>query len=268
MPPFETRNEIGFNPFDLTIEERPVADATVSTITSTDGGWATVVDGSVFIDTPRTFRDIQEAYAVLSGSDSTRPTQRVSKDKPKQKSISKLLDEISAVNKDVFDSVSKIQEEIETLERKRIVELADKYDNLLFLVIGKNYTLEGAAEKVRAAYHNTLTQQLTKVIDGVVSQGSPDFDNFNLAMLRNVSRYVELDDDAIAKFGKLFEELYEYYNLIKAKKEEKRCLMGREQKKETVCEDYINFTVGGNGVSSDPRMELRGRTILSLSTEY
>ncbi len=165
--------------------------------------------------------------------------------KTKQKPIAKLLDEVSTHNKDIFDCVNKVQEEINTLEKTKLIELADKYDNLLFLVIGKNYTLVKATEKTKLGYYNTLTQQLVNTIESATNGNEYTLKDFKLVMLRHVSGFVLLDDVTVAKYNTLFDELYEYYNLINAKKKEKRCLIGREEKKETVCEDYINGTTSG-----------------------
>jgi hypothetical protein len=160
--------------------------------------------------------------------------------KPRQKPIAKLLDEVAEANKDVFDSVNKVQEEIDKIEKAKLIEMADKHDNLLFLVIGKNYTLKGATEKQKSAYYNTLTQQLISTIRGLTNDIDYPLEDFKHFMLRHVSRYVALDDEMVVKFNILFEELYEYHNTIHAKKKEKRALMGREEKESTVCEDYIN----------------------------
>lgn len=160
--------------------------------------------------------------------------------KPRQKPLAKLLDEVAEANKDVFDSLNKVQEEINTLEKTRLIELANKYDTLLFLIVGKGYTLEKATEKTRAGYYNTLTQQLLSTVRGVTNDRYHTLEDFKRVMLRHVSRFVELNDEMIVKFNLLFEELYDYNNTIHAKKKEKRALMGREEKESTVCEDYIN----------------------------
>lgn len=176
--------------------------------------------------------------------------------KTKQKPLARLLDEVATANKDVFDSLNKIQEEIDTLTKTKLIELANKHDSTLFLVIGKTYTLKDASEKQKSAYYNTLTQQLLSVISGVTDGHDLTLEDFKHLMLRHVSRFVIIDDNMLAKFNVLFEELYEYNNLVNEKKKEKRALMGRGEKRSSVCEDYINVTAGGNGGRESVRFSI------------
>ena len=221
-------NEIGFNPFEeqLTMP--------------TSGGGFTI--GSSSWDTQISSISINQARSSLERFVIEQYSPPIKK--PKQKPLAKLLDEVAIANKDIFDCVNKVQEEINTLEKTKLIELADKYDTYLFLVIGKKYTLKNASEKSKMGYYNTLTQQLINTIYGVTSGNELTIEDFKHVMLRHVSRFVDLDDAIMIKYKALFEELYDYYNLINAKKKEKRCLMGREDKKVTVCEDYINGTGG------------------------
>lgn len=220
-------NELGFNPFE---DSAPVEEFNPWEITSVTQALAqSQASTRQFEQMMRIRRDI--GLSVFS--------EGVPK-KPRQKPIAKLLDEISETNKDVFDSFNKIQDEINTLEKTKLIELANKHDSLLFLIIGKSYTLEKATDKTKSAYYSTLTQQLTSTINNVTNGYNHPLEDFKHIMLRHVSRFCILDNEVIAKFNVLFEELYEYYNAVNSKKKEKRALMGREEKKSTVCEDYIN----------------------------
>lgn len=238
-------NEIGFNPFE---------DAT---ITTTDFNPWEVTTLSQALEQSQTSTISFEAIHRLRSDLQVSSTfvDRVPK-KPKQKPLSKLLDEVAEANKEVFDSFNKIQEEINILEKTKLVELANKHDTLLFLVIGKNYTLEKATEKTKAGYYNTLTQQLIHTIHGITEHRTRNVEDFKHLMLLHVSNYIILNDEVIVKFNVLFEDLYEYYNMINEKKKEKRSLMGREEKKSTVCEDYINTNTRGNGISNTIRFNI------------
>lgn len=182
--------------------------------------------------------------------------------KPKKKSIDKLLDEVSEANKEIFDSVNKIQQEIDTLEKTKLVELANKYDSLLFAVIGKKYTLKEASEKSKSGYYNTLIQQLSHTIRNITDGNEYNIEDFIKIMFRHISRFILIDQKTQAELDEMFNELYAYYNTISSKKKEKMCLMGREDKKNTVCEDYINGTNSSGDIMRSDRFRI------NLSTSY
>lgn len=213
--PFEDQSTTDFNPWEITSVTQSLAQSQAST------------------------RQFEQMIRIRRDIGLSAFSEGVPK-KHRQKPIAKLLDEVAEANKDVFDNLNKIQDEINTLEKTKLIELANKHDSLLFLIIGKSYTLEKATDKTKSAYYNTLTQQLIGTINNVTDGYNHPLEDFKHIMLRHVSRFCILDNEVIAKFNVLFEELYEYYNMINSKKKEKRSLMGREEKKSTVCEDYIN----------------------------
>lgn len=209
--------EIGFNPYEHAVVQ------------------SYEIDGRIF-----TSSDVMHRIGTdLNIASFAEVTKKPKLTQSKQKPIAKLLDEVSEANKDVFDSLNKVQEEINTLEKTRLIELAEKYDEILFIIIGKSYTLVGASEKTKSSFINTLSQQLFNVINGVINNHEVSIIDFKDRMFRHVSRFLILDNVINGKFDALFEELYEYYNTVNAKKKEKRALMGREEKKKTVCEDYL-----------------------------
>jgi hypothetical protein len=226
-PMIQRIDGIGFNPF----EDRVGAVAGGGSTFAIDS-WATITSSGTATQSISNARDLLQRFVIEQYSPPIK--------KPKQKPLTKLLDEVAVANKDIFDCVNKVQEEINTLEKTKLIELAETYDTFLFLIIGKKYTLKNASEKSKLGYYNTLTQQLLHTIHGVAGGTEINLEDFKQVMSRHVSRFVELDNVILVKYNKLFEELHDYYRLMDSKKKEKRKLMGRESKIVTVCEDYIN----------------------------
>lgn len=162
----------------------------------------------------------------------------------KKKTTAQLLDELSSKNCEVFDSVNKIQAEINAIEGDRIKELALKYDDLLFMVIDKNYSLKGLSEGKTLSYINTLQQSLLKTLIRYVynperfrelTEGQFIENLLDLLMSR-----IMIDDKNLPIIKDMGKDLFKFTNDITEAKKKKKEVMGRQESKPTVCEDYLN----------------------------
>lgn len=228
---------IGFNPFEepVTFSTQRPFESNLTTATQTPYDW-TIAPPALTVEQAEAeqLQTIRRFEQMMRGR-----VRSNDEDKPKKKSMSKVLDEVSEANKDVFDRLNKIQDEINTIEKVKLVELANKHDDLIFIAIGKNYTLKKASEKTKQQYINTLSQQLVSIVNNVTQGKDHTLEDFTRKMIRSTSRYVMFDEELENIYTKVFADVYEYYNLINEKKKEKKSLMGREDKKPTVCEDYL-----------------------------
>ena len=154
---------------------------------------------------------------------------------PKEKTIMKQLDDISKDNSNIFINVKKLQNEIDILEKKNLEELMDKYKQDLFLLIGRQYY-----ESKRKGNISLLQQMLIPTINSNIMRDILPVDEFKTRAFSYVQRYVVLDDTTIPSLSKCFDDVYDYYVAIYNKKKEKKSLMGLEEKKNLVCEDYLN----------------------------
>lgn len=215
--------EIGFNPYENTVMQSYEIDGRIFTSRSVIGRIGADLNIASFAEVAK---------------------------KPKQKPIAKLLDEVSEANKDVFDRLNKVQEEINAIEKIKLVELANKHDDYIFIAIGKNYALKKASEKTKQQYINALSQQLVSIVNNVTQGQDHTLEDFTRKMIRHTSRFVMFDKELENIYTKVFADVYEYYNLINEKKKEKKSLMGREDKKPTVCEDYLYGNISSPSPSS------------------
>lgn len=162
----------------------------------------------------------------------------------KKKTTSQILDELSSKNCEVFDSVNKIQAEINAIEGDRIKELAIKYDTLLFIVIGKTYSLKGLSEYKMSAYINTLQQSLLQTLVRYVYDRNRFGELSEVEFGENfvnfmISRTIFTDEN-ITIIREMSKDLYKFMNDITEAKKKKKAIMGREESKPTVCEDYLD----------------------------
>lgn len=155
----------------------------------------------------------------------------------KKKTTAQLLDELSSKNCEVFDSVNKIQAEIDAIEVDRIKELALKYDDNLFLIINKNYSLKGLSESKMSAYINTLQQSLFQTLLRYVYNNN--ISQFEDNLLNYLGQRVLFDDKNVPIFREMSKDLFKFMNDITEAKKKKKEIMGRQESKPTVCEDYL-----------------------------
>lgn len=172
----------------------------------------------------------------------------------KKKTTAQILDELSSKNCEVFDSVNKIQAEINAIEVDRIKELALKYDTLLFTVIGKDYSLKGLSEAKMSSYINTLQQSLLQTLVRYVYDrsrfGEMPESYFEENFVNFMMSRIIFTNETMTIIREMSKDLYKFMNDITEAKKKKKAIMGREESKHTVCEDYLNEqnrTIGGTG---------------------
>lgn len=171
-----------------------------------------------------------------------RPPKPLPKKVIKKKTTAQILDELSSKNCEVFDSVNKIQAEINAIEVDRIKELALKYDDNLFLIINKSYSLKGLSEAKMSSYINTLQQSLFQTLTRYLYNpiyGNLTEEQFEDNMLNYLSQRAIFEPDNIAIFKEMSKDLFKFMNDITEAKKKKKEIMGRQESKPTVCEDYL-----------------------------
>lgn len=205
----------------------------LGTITTTDD-----VDISISPEAVRRFEQMLRRNAF----DPYEEAKPLPKKVVKKKTTAQILDELSSKNCEVFDSVNKIQAEINAIEVDRIKELALKYDDNLFLIINKNYSLKGMSEAKMSAYINTLQQSLFQTLTRYLYNpiyGNLTEEQFEDNMLNYLSQRVIFEPDNIAIFKEMSKDLFKFMNDITEAKKKKKEIMGRQESKPTVCEDYL-----------------------------
>lgn len=207
----------------------------LGTITTTDD-----VDISLSPETVRRFEQMLRRTAF----DPYEGAKPVPKKVVKKKTAAQLLDELSSKNCEVFDSVNKIQAEINALEVDRIKELAIKYDTLLFIVIGKNYSLKGLSEAKTLSYINTLQQSLLQTLVRYVYDrnrfGELSEVEFGENFVNFMMSRIIFTDENTTIIREMSKDLWRFMNDITEAKKKKKAIMGREESKPTVCEDYLH----------------------------
>lgn len=182
----------------------------------------------------------QRAFSPFEDEVLIRPTP---KKVLKKKTTAQILDELSSKNCEVFDNVNKIQAEINAIEVDRIKELALKYDDNLFLIINKNYSLKGLSEAKMSSYINTLQQSLFQTLTRYLYNpiyGNLTEEQFEDNMLNYLSQRAIFEPDNIAIFKEMSKDLFKFMNDITEAKKKKKEIMGRQESKPTVCEDYLD----------------------------
>lgn len=216
---------------------------TENNTTATEAVYNQLNDQALSIEAVQRFEQMMRIRAFSPFEDEVliRPTP---KKVVKKKTTAQLLDELSSKNCEVFDSVNKIQAEINAIEGDRIKELALKYDDLLFMVIDKNYSLKGLSEGKTLSYINTLQQSLLKTLIRYVynperfrelTEGQFIENLLDLLMSR-----IMIDDKNLPIIKDMGKDLFKFTNDITEAKKKKKEVMGRQESKPTVCEDYLN----------------------------
>lgn len=166
----------------------------------------------------------------------------------KKKPLLKQFEDISKSNTEVFISIKKLQEEINTLETDTLNKLAEKYDTALFLFIGRDYTLKGVPLNRKVGYMNTLRQVIFSQFNILIRHINSK-ENYTIECYNLMSRFVDINlmtKEVYATYIEMFGELYDFHLSLVDKKKQKKSLMGIEDVKVSVCEDYLGVKDNGS----------------------
>lgn len=210
------------------------------------------------IETIEGFEELSQAFSRLH-EDRIMLTPK----KKKQENLKKLFNELSDKNLTIFDEVKKIQTEIDKIEGERLTVMAEKYDRLLFVLIGKDYTLKGLPDNKKSTYINTLKQTLFNLLDEIINKNNLNLEEFTKEIISYMSSIILITNNGHKEIVVMCDDLYTLYKDILKAKNRKKELMARQDKNDGVCEDYLNPYIANSDFQRISRISIVPHGVLA-----